>query len=48
MDKDGNMIPASESLNTVEVNGTKYAKFIIHLQNQIMYMLQLSDQEGCT
>ena len=25
MDKDGNMIPASESLNTVEVNGTKYA-----------------------
>ncbi|WP_370833190.1 beta-1,3-glucanase family protein [Eubacterium ventriosum] len=25
MDKGGNMIPASESLNTVEVNGTKYA-----------------------
>ena len=25
MDKDGKMIPASESLNTVEVNGTKYA-----------------------
>lgn len=25
LDKDGNMIPASESLNTISINGTKYA-----------------------
>lgn len=45
LDKDGNMIPASESLNTISINGTKYAN-IYHTLKEADYVYAPTIRSG--